>query len=103
MLADRRDRDIIAAHVTDEKSATAPAAPGPLHDKRAVGPGESPASLGPAAIHEPLARRTGPTKPDASKRAAEAESKATAASHPFVDRQLEMAVKYLRGELAKKK
>ena len=29
MLVDRRNRDIIVAHAIDEKSATAPAAPGP--------------------------------------------------------------------------
>ena len=44
----------------------------------------------------------GSTKPDAGKRAAQAESKPAAARKPFVDRQLEMAVKYLRDELAKK-
>ena len=103
LLVDRRNRDIIAAHASDEKSATAPAAPGPRGDKPAVAPVESPASLGPAVKGEPLARRTGFTKPDAGKRAAESESKPAAEKKPFVDRQLEMAVKYLRDELAKKK
>ena len=42
-------------------------------------------------------------KPDAGKRAAQSESKPAAEKKPFVDRQLEMAVKYLRDELAKKK
>ena len=103
LLVDRRNRDIIVAHATDEKSATAPATPGPRGDKPAVAPGESPASLGPAVKDEPLARRTGLMKPDAGKRAAQSESKPAAEKKPFVDRQLEMAVKYLRDELAKKK
>ncbi len=60
MLVDRRNRDVIVAHAIDEKSATAPAAPGPRRDKPAVAPSESPASLGPAVKDEPLARRTGP-------------------------------------------
>ena len=52
---------------------------------------------------EPLARRTGLMKPDAGKPAAQSEPKPAAENKPFVDRQLEMAVKYLRDELAKKK
>ena len=47
LLADRRNRDIIAAHATGEKSATAPAAPARLSDKPAVVPPESPASQRP--------------------------------------------------------
>src|SRR5208283_4087404 len=35
MLVDRRNRDIILAHAGDEKSATAPAASRPPHDKPA--------------------------------------------------------------------
>ena len=104
MLVDRHNRDIIMAHARDEKSATAaPAAPGSRGEKPAVAPRESPASLGPAVKDEPLARRTGPMKPDAGKRATPSESKSAAEKKPFVDRQLEMAVKYLRDELAKKK
>jgi hypothetical protein len=102
MLVDRRNRDIIAAHATDEKSATAPATPTQSRDKPAIVPGVSPASLGPAVNDEPLARRTGLTKPDAGKRATQSASIPAATNKPFVDRQLEMAVKYLRDELAKK-
>ncbi len=103
LLVDRRNRDIIMARAMDEKSATAPAAPPRSHDKPAVAPVESPSSLAPAANDEPLVRRIGTTKPDAEKRAAPSESKPSAASKPFVDRQLEMAVKYLRNELATKR
>jgi carboxyl-terminal processing protease len=124
LLADRRNRDIIAAHATGEKSATAPAAPARLSDKPAVVPPESPASQrpgiedksapdpwdyykspvsqGPAVEEEPL---PGPTKffgVARGKPATQAESKPVA-SKPFIDRQLEMAVKYLRDALAKKK
>ena len=102
ILVDRRNRDVIAAHASDEKSATAAAAPAPPRDKATLVPGEPPASLGPAAKDESLARRTGVVKPDAGKRAAPSEPKAAATNKPFVDRQLEMAVKYLREELAKK-
>ncbi len=42
-------------------------------------------------------------KPEAGKQAAPPESKPAVEKKPFVDRQLEMAVKYLRDELAKKK
>jgi len=101
LLADRRNREIILAHVSEEKSATAPAKSGPLHDKPASIP-DSPATPGPAVITEPLARRNALLKSDVSKRSTESESKSVVASKPFVDRQLEMAVKYLHDELAKK-
>src|SRR5208282_3275699 len=42
LLVDRRNRDVIAAHATEEKSATAPAAPARLRDKPSTAPGESP-------------------------------------------------------------
>ena len=102
MLVDRRNRDIIVAHAADEKSAAAHAAVGPRSDKPAVAPGDSPASLGPVLKNEPFARRTGFAKPDAGKQAPQPESKPATTNKPFVDRQLEMAVKYLRNELAKK-
>src|SRR5208283_4370816 len=54
LIVDRRNRDIIAGHAADEKSATAPA--GPRGNKPAVAPVVSPASLGPAVNGEPLAR-----------------------------------------------
>lgn len=103
LLVDRRNRDIILAHATGEKSATAPATSGRVRDKPAVAPAESPSSLGPAVKDEPLARRTGFTKPDVGKRSTETESKPAVEKKPFVDRQLEMAVKYLRDELGRKK
>ena len=59
LLVDRRNRDIILARATDEKSATAPAPPSPRGGKPAVVPAESPSSLGPAVKGEPLARRHG--------------------------------------------
>src|SRR5208282_2697986 len=68
LLVDRRNRDVIVAHATDEKSATRPAMPAHLHGKPAVIPVESPSSVGPAVKDEPLARRTGSTKPDAERR-----------------------------------
>jgi len=102
LLVDRRNRDIILAHATDEKSATAPAASGRVRDKPSVVPSDSPSSLGPAIQGEPLARRSGFTKSDAGKRSTETESKPAAEKKSFVDRQLEMAVKYLRDELARK-
>src|SRR5208337_1663330 len=97
----RRDRDVIAAHASDQKSATAPATPAPAREKTALSPGESPPSTGPAAKDESLARRTGSTKPDVGSRATQPESKTTAPSKSVIDRQLEMAVKYLREQLAK--
>ena len=100
LLVDRRNRDIILAHATGEKSA--PATSGRVRDKPAVAPAELPASLGPVVKDEPLARRTGFTKPDADRRSTETEPKPAAEKKPFVDRQLEMAVKYLRDELGKK-
>jgi carboxyl-terminal processing protease len=103
LLVDRRNRDVIVARATGEKSATGPATPARPGGKPVVIPVEAPSSLGPAVKDEPLARRTGSTKPDGEKRATPSESKSTVASKPFVDRQLEMAVKYLRDELAKKK
>jgi carboxyl-terminal processing protease len=68
---DRRQRDIIAAHTTDDKSAA-------------------------VVKDQPLASRPSDIKPDANTHAADAKAK-----KPFVDRQLEMALKYLRGKLAK--
>ena len=103
MLVDRRNRDIIVAHAADEKSAVAPATPAARGGKPGVVPSQSPASLGPALTSEPLARRSGFTKPDAGKPATQSESKPAAEKKPFVDRQLQMAVNYLRDELAKKK
>ena len=100
LLADRRNRDVIMAHATGEKAATPPDR---LGDKPAIAPIESPSSLGPVK-DEPLARRTaGTVKPAQEQPAVQTESKAVAAKKPFVDRQLEMAIKYLRTELTKKK
>ena len=96
MLVDRRNRDIIVAHATDEKSAVAPALPARGASKPAVVPAETPSSLGPAVKDEPFARRTGPMRPEAGKPATQFDSKSAAEKKPFVDRQLEMAVKYLR-------
>jgi carboxyl-terminal processing protease len=76
LAADRRQRDVIAAHTTDDKSAAVPK-------------------------DEPLARRPASEKPDAKVHAVDAHDKTTAAKKPFVDRQLEMAMKYLREKLAK--
>src|SRR5208283_4684871 len=45
LAADRRNRDIIAARATDEKSATAPDSAGPSRRKPAEEPGQAPASL----------------------------------------------------------
>ena len=75
LAADRRQRDIIAAHATDDKSAAV------IKD-------------------EPLARRQTSDKPDAeSKIVRRMPSQSTAAKKPFVDRQFEMAMKYLRDKL----
>jgi len=76
LAADRRARDIIAARAGDDRSA------GVQKD-------------------EPLARRPASTSPDATPRAADTPAKTSAAKQPFVDRQLEMALKYLREELGK--
>ncbi len=103
LLVDRRNRDIIIARAKDEKSATAPAAPARPGGRPVVIPAESPSSLGPTVKDEPLARRTGPAKPDVEKRAGQSDSKSVSAGKPFVDRQLVMAMKYLQEELAKKK
>jgi carboxyl-terminal processing protease len=103
LLVDRRNRDIIVAHAIDEKSAVAPATPKARGDKPAIVPAESPSSLGPAVKNEPLARRTGLMRPDAGQRPTPSESRFGAEKKPFVDRQLEMAVKYLRDELARKR
>jgi carboxyl-terminal processing protease len=75
---DRRHRDIIAAH-------------GPADDKSAA-----------VLKDEPLARRFGGDKLDAGSRATDSRVKPSAVKKPFVDRQLEMAMKYLRDELTKK-
>ena len=77
LATDRRQRDVIAAHATTDKSAAV------LKD-------------------EPLARRPANDKPDAKSRSVDAQINATAAKKPFVDRQLDMAMKYLRDKLAKK-
>jgi len=71
LAADRRHRDIIAAHTTEDKSAAM------IKD-------------------EPIARRADDAKPEESPRPAAGQSK-----KPFVDRQLEMALKYLREKLGK--
>jgi carboxyl-terminal processing protease len=76
LAANRRQRDIIAAHATDDKSAAI------LKD-------------------EPIARRPSSDKPDTGSRSADAKVKSAATNKPFVDRQLEMAIKYLRDKLAK--
>jgi carboxyl-terminal processing protease len=76
LAANRRQRDIIAAH-TDDKSAAV------IKD-------------------EPLARGTGAVKADAKPSSTDTQSTLIAAKNPFVDRQLEMAMKYLREQLAKK-
>ena len=102
LLVDRRNRDIIVAHAADGKSATAPARAGLRDDKPAMAPVESPASLG-AAKNEPLARRTEFAKPGGGKPTARSGAKPPAMNKPFVDRQLELAVKYLRDELKRKK
>ena len=102
MLVDRRQRDVIAAHETGEKSAVAPAAAGPGSNKPIVSPADSHTTLGPAVQGEPLARRNGATKPDVEKLDAQGGVKAVTVNKPFVDRQLQMALKYLRDELAKK-
>lgn len=75
LSADRRRRDVIAAHADDKSAAV--------------------------VKDEPLARGTGEAKPDAVPRATDSPSKPAAAKKPFVDRQLEMAMKYLREQLAK--
>ena len=77
LAVDRRQRDIIAAHAADDKSATV------IKD-------------------EPLARRPTSDKTDAKDLVADTQVKTVAAKKPFVDRQLEMAMKYLRERLAKK-
>ena len=100
LLVDRRNRDIIAAHATEREVGDAPAVPGPRGDKPAVAPVESPATLGPAVKDEPLARRTGFDEARGRQAGRQSESKPAAEKKPFVDRQLEMAVKYLRDELA---
>jgi len=102
LLVDRRNRDVIAAHATDDKSATAPARPVATRDKPAVAPTVSPSSPGPEVKDESLTRRTGLTKPDFGKPSVQSAPKAVAASKPVVDRQLEMAVKHLRENLALK-
>jgi carboxyl-terminal processing protease len=107
LLVDRRNRDVIAAHAIEKKPVAGPAAPDMTDRKPAAGktgtPGrvESPATLGTALPGEPLALRgrNARTEVDKSPKAVPASS----AIRPFVDRQLEMAVKYLREELAKKK
>ena len=75
LIADRRARDIIAAHAGDDKSAA-------------------------VITDEPIARRGGSPKSDMNLR--RSDIKTVAAAKPFVDRQLELAMKYLRDELAKK-
>jgi len=99
LLVDRRNRDVIVAHAGLEKSATTPAKPVSSANKPAITPGQPPASLGPAASDDSLARRTG-RKPDLGKPAAQAESKATTPNKPVGDRQLEMAIEYLHKKLA---
>jgi len=101
LLVDRRNRDVIAIHSAAAKSATAPSMSTAPGVQPAVVPRASPASLGPTLKDEALARRTG-TRPDTNKPNAPSEAKPAAASKPFVDRQLEMAMKYLRDKLAKK-
>jgi carboxyl-terminal processing protease len=76
LAADRRQRDIIAAHATDDKSAA-------------------------VLNNEPLARRPSSDKTDAIGHPGDAQLKSAAAKKPFIDRQLEMAIKYLREKLAK--
>jgi carboxyl-terminal processing protease len=77
LATDRRQRDIIAAHATTDKSAA-------------------------VLTDEPLARRPSSDKPDAKDRPVDGKINATAVKKPFVDRQLDMAMKYLRDHLAKK-
>ncbi len=76
LATDRRQRDIIAAHATTDKSAT-------------------------VIKGEPLARRPSTDKPDAKDHPVDGKINAAAAKKPFVDRQLEIAMKYLRDKLAK--
>jgi carboxyl-terminal processing protease len=76
LATDRRQRDIIAAHTLDDKSAA-------------------------VLNNEPIASRTPSDKPDAKEHSADTQAKIAAPKKPFVDRQLEMAMKYLRGKLAK--
>lgn len=76
LATDRRQRDIIAAHATTDKSAT-------------------------VIKGEPLARCPSTDKPDAKDHPVDGKINAAAAKKPFVDRQLEIAMKYLRDKLAK--
>jgi carboxyl-terminal processing protease len=102
LLVDRRNRDVIVAHAGVKKPATAPATPGVSQRKPTGAAADSPATLGPAIQGESLARRGGLLKTDSGKPSREAPPAKSTANRPFIDRQLEMAVKYLRDELAKK-
>jgi carboxyl-terminal processing protease len=115
LLVDRRNRDVIVAHATPKKAATAPAAPNMSGGRPADAPGVperlpvppgayGPATLGPAIETGPLARRSGEVKSSGTKTGetgspAKGADGKPAASRPFVDRQLEMAVKYLGKEI----
>jgi carboxyl-terminal processing protease len=109
LLVDRRDRDVIAAHSVDKKSAAMPnpATPGPNVDRPSAAPQQLPASQRPGAMSTHLSQQTGAPKPNSGKGVAQnapkpAEQAKTAEKKPFVDRQLEMAIEYLRDELARK-
>jgi hypothetical protein len=97
LLVDRRNRDIISAHASNKKPAAA--APNMSDSKPATAAPDSRTSLGLPGHDDELARSSGTVKPGAVKQIGETKK---SAGKPFVDRQLEMAVKYLREELAKK-
>jgi carboxyl-terminal processing protease len=77
LATDRRQRDIIAAHATDDKSAA-------------------------VVRDEPLAQSGDSVKLESKRQATDKTIKPAAAKKPFADRQLDMAMKYLREQLAKK-
>ena len=114
LLADRQQRDILLPHPAQREHATAPGGQPPEHDTT-MSPSQ-PGPAGPQPATAPQGSAAAKAKPAAASPAArtgrgkcrrpparDGASPRRSPTPPFVDRQLQMAVEYLTGQLARAK
>jgi carboxyl-terminal processing protease len=99
LLEDRRQRDVVQPHDAPQAKPEAEKKTEPNPN----GNGKSKENPAPKANGKPPAEKPAAQKPPAEKPAAKEKPGTGLDEPPFVDRQLQMAVKYLTGQLARSK